>query len=74
MKNVIELFPNKDIVYITGDYNEPDIVGVKCDGCSIELAPDLHGILVGEYWITREQLIAFVLATGIYDDIKRFDK
>ncbi len=65
--NIIE-FPAEDITYITGNYNEPDIVGVKCKNISIQLSCDLHNVLLGDIEIKREELIAFVLATGIHHD------
>ena len=74
MSNVINLFENDDIEYITGSYNEPTIVGVKTGFGSIELAPDLHGVLVGGNWITREEFIAFIFATDIWCDIKKVIK
>ena len=69
MDNVIG-FPVEDITYITGDLDkgEPTIVGVKTGFGSIELAPDLHDIIVDGNWIKREELIAFILATNIHHD------
>ena len=66
MTNVIE-FPVEDIEYITGnqDKGEPAIVGVKCKNISIQLSGDLHNVLLGDIEIKREELLAFVLATGI---------
>jgi hypothetical protein len=64
MSNVIEL-PVDDINYITGRDGEPSIVGVKCKNISIQLSVDLHNVLLGGIEIKREELIAFVLATGI---------
>ena len=69
MNNIID-FPVDDFSYITGSYNEPDIVGVKCENISIQLAVDLHNVMLGDVEIKREELIAFILATGIYEDIK----
>jgi len=69
MNNIID-FPVDDFSYITGSYNEPDIVGVKCENISIKLAVDLHNVMLGDVEIKREELIAFILATGIYEDIK----
>lgn len=74
MSNVIEFKNKDDIEYITGDYNEPDIVGIKTPSCSIQYAPDLHGVLVGDYWIKRDHLIAFILATDIWHDIDKIIK
>ena len=69
MSNVID-FPVEDINYITGDVDkcEPTIVGVKCKDISIQLSCDLHNVLLGDVEIKREELIAFVLATGIHHD------
>jgi len=64
MSNVIE-FPVDDFDYITGSDCEPSIVGVKCKNISIQLAPDLHNVMLGDIQIKREELIAFILATGI---------
>ena len=72
MNNIID-FPVDDFHYITGSDCEPAIVGVKCKDISIQLAPDLHDVLLGDVWIKREELIAFVLAVGICDDfVKEF--
>lgn len=72
MTNIIE-FPIDDIEYITGKHNEPTIVGVKCKNISIQLSCDLHNVLLGDIEIKREELIAFVLGTGIcYDFVKEF--
>ena len=69
MSNIIE-FPIEDIIYITGntDKCEPPIVGVKCKGISIQLSCDLHNVLLGDIEVKREELIAFILATGIHHD------
>lgn len=74
MSNVINLFDDKDIEYITGSYGEPDIVGVRAGFGAIELAPDLHGVLVDGNWISRDEFIAFVFATDIWLDIERVIK
>ena len=74
MGNVINLFGDDELSYITGGYNEPDIVGVKTPSCSIQYAPDLHGVLVGDFWIKREHLIAFIMATDICHDIEKIIK
>ena len=72
MSNIIE-FPVKDITYITGKDNEPDIVGVRCENISIQLSCDLHNVLLGDVEIKREELIAFILGTGIcHDFVKEF--
>jgi hypothetical protein len=67
MNNIID-FPVDDVTYITGKHNEPDIVGVRCKNISIQLSVDLHNVLLGDVEIKREELIAFVLATGIHED------
>lgn len=72
MSNILE-FPVKDITYITGKYNEPDIVGVQGENISMQLGPDLHDFMIGDSTVTREELIAFVLVTGLYDDILKHD-
>tara|TARA_R110000764_G_scaffold132941_1_gene220841 strand:- start:835 stop:1188 length:354 start_codon:yes stop_codon:yes gene_type:complete len=69
-------FPNKkEFSYILGDHNknEPELVGVKCENISIQLSPNLNDVLLGDIEIKREELIAFMLATGIYDDIRARD-
>lgn len=71
MSNIVDFKNKNDIEYITGDYNEPDIVGVKTPSCSIQYAPDLHGVLVGDYWIKRDHLIAFIMVTDVWIDIKK---
>ena len=40
---------------------------------SMQFAPNLHDFLIGDSLVTREELIALVLVTGLYDDIKGFD-
>ncbi len=63
-------FPEpKDFSYITGGHNEPDIVGVQGANISMQFAPNLHNFMIGDAMVTREELIAFVLVTGVYDDI-----
>ena len=69
MNNIID-FPVDDFSYITGSYNEPHIVGVKCENISIQLAVDLHNVMFGDVEIKREEFTAFIIATGIYEDIK----
>lgn len=74
MGNVIN-FPVEDVIYITGnkEKGEPDIVGVKCKNISIQLSVDNHNVLLGDIEIKREELIAFILGTGIcYDFAKEF--
>ena len=72
MTNIIE-FPVEDITYITGREGEPTIVGVQCKNTSIQLSVDNHNVLLGDIEIKREELIAFILATGIcYDFVKEF--
>ena len=74
MSNVID-FPVEDIIYITGnkEKGEPDIVGVQCKNISIQLSVDNHNILLGDIEIKREELIAFILGTGVcYDFVKEF--
>lgn len=70
MSNILD-FPINDIQYITGnaDRGEPSIVGVRCKDISIQLSCDLHNILLGDIEIKREELIAFVLGTGIHHDL-----
>lgn len=74
MGNIIN-FPTEDVVYITGDQEkgEPHIVGVECKSISIQLSVDNYNVLLGDIEIKREELIAFVLSTGIcYDFVKEF--
>jgi len=72
MTNVIP-FPVEDITYITGGDGEPDIVGVQCKNISIQLSVDNHNVLLGDIEIKREELIAFILGTGIcWDFVKEF--
>jgi len=73
MSNILNFPEPKDFSYITGAHNEPDIVGVQGRNISLQFAPDLHNFMAGDIWVTREELIAFVLVTGLYDDIKGFD-
>ncbi len=70
LSNVIP-FPVEDVIYITGDKDkgEPDIVGVQCKNISIQLSVDNHNILLGDVEIKREELIAFILGTGICWDL-----
>lgn len=71
MTNVLEFPMLDDIEYITGREGEPPIVGIKCKGISIQLSVDNHNVLLGDIEIKREELIEFVLATGIcYDFCK----
>ena len=70
MNNIVD-FPSDDFDYITGSFNEPDIVGVKCENISIQLAVDLHNVMLGDVEIKREELVAFILATGICYDIEK---
>ncbi len=72
MSNIIE-FPAEDITYITGntDKGEPNIVGVKCKGISIQLSCDLYNVLLGDIEIKREELIAFILVSGISHDFTK---
>jgi len=72
MSNILE-FPVKDITYITGKYNEPDVVGVQGENISMQFGPDLHNFMLGDSIVSREELIAFVLVTGLYDDILKHD-
>ena len=72
MSNIIN-FPEKDFLYITGNHNEPDIVGVHGKNTKLEFAPNLHDFIIGGEWVYRDELIALVLATGLYDDIKKHD-
>lgn len=70
MSNIINFPEPKDFSYITGGHNEPNIVGVQGVNISLQFAPDLYNFMVGDVLVTREELIAFVLVTGLYDDIK----
>lgn len=73
MSNIIDnidFTKGNDINYITGQHNEPAIVGVRCKDISIQLSVDLHNVLLGDIEIKREELIAFILATGIHYDFK----
>ena len=72
MSNILE-FPVKDIDYITGRKGEPTIVGVQGKNISMQFAPDLHSFMLGDSIVSREELIAFVLVTGVYDDILKHD-
>ena len=67
MDNIVD-FPSDDFDYITGSFNEPDIVGVRCENISIQLAVDLHNVMLGDIEIKREELIAFIIATDIHND------
>tara|TARA_R110000868_G_scaffold210375_1_gene460359 strand:+ start:1677 stop:1904 length:228 start_codon:yes stop_codon:yes gene_type:complete len=69
LSNILE-FPKKDVQYIKGnkDKGEPAIVGVCCEGISIQLSCDLHNVLLGDVEIKREELVAFILATDIHHD------
>ena len=69
--NILDFPEPKDFSYITGAHNEPEIVGVQGDKISMQFAPNLHDFMMGDSWVTREELIALVLVTGLYDDIKR---
>lgn len=72
MSNIIN-FPVDDFHYITGSDCEPHIVGVQCKNISIQLGPNLHDVMLGDIEIKRDELIAFILATGIcHDFIKEF--
>ena len=73
MSNILNFPEPKDFHYITGAQNEPDIVGVQGRNISLQLAPNLNDFLVGDTLVTREELIAFVLVIGLYDEIKGFD-
>jgi len=73
MGNILNFPEPKDFSYITGAHNEPDIVDVQGRNISLQLAPNLNDFLAGDTLVTREELIAFVLVTGLYDDIKGFD-
>jgi len=74
MSNIISFPEPKDFSYIAGDHNEPEIVGVQGARISMQFAPNLHDFLMGDSWVTREELIALVLVTGLYDDIKWSDE
>jgi hypothetical protein len=66
MSNIIDYIDftkGNDITYITGQHNEPNIVGVRCKNISIQLSVDLHNVLLGDVEIKREELIAFILST-----------
>ena len=68
MGNILE-FPAKDISYITGREGEPKIVGVQGENISMQFSDDLHNFIIGDSLVSREELIAFVLVTGVFDDI-----
>jgi len=70
MSNIINFPEPKDFSYITGGHNEPNMVGVQGRNISLQFAPNLNDFLIGDSIVTREELIAFVLVTGLYDDIK----
>jgi len=71
MSNILNFPEPKDFSYITGSNGEP--IGVKGGNISMQLAPNLNDFLMGDTLVTREELIALVLVTGLYDDIKRSD-
>ena len=73
MNNILKFPEPKDFSYITGSHSEPDIVGVQGNKISMQFAPNLHDFLMGDSLVTREELIALVLVTGLYDDIKESD-
>jgi len=73
MSNILNFPEPKDFSYITGADNEPNIVGVKGVNLSMQLAPNLNDFLLGDSMVKREELMAFVLVTGLYDNIKESD-
>jgi len=71
MGNILKFPEPQDFNYITGSHNEPEIVGVRGKNISMQLAPNLHDFIIGDSRVTREELIALVLISGVYDDIKK---
>ena len=71
--NILNFPEPEDFSYITGSHNEPNIVGVQGVNISMQLAPNLNDFLMGDSLVTREELMALVLATGLYDEIKKDD-
>lgn len=70
MSNILEFKKPDDLEYITGQYNEPDIVGVKLKDISLQFGPDLHNFLIGDIEVSRDNMIAFIMITGLWCDIK----
>lgn len=73
MSNILNFPESRDFHYITGNTDEPSIVGVQGRNISLQLAPNLRDFLIGDSLVTKEELVAFVLGIGLYDEIKRFD-
>ena len=72
MTNVID-FPSDDFSYITEkkENGSIQIVGVECKDISILLADDMENIMLGDFEIRREELIAFIYACGIWEDLEQ---
>ena len=71
MSNVIDFPKINDFKYITGntEKGEPDIVGVIGEHTKLEYAPNLSDFIIGDRWVNRDELIALILVTGVYNDI-----
>lgn len=70
MSNIIHMtFPSNDIKYITGSEGEPVIVGVQCEEISIQLTPCLNKVMLGSSTVSKDELMAFVLCSGIYEEL-----
>ena len=68
--NILDFKQPDDLEYITGSYNEPDIVGVRLNGIPMQFGPDLHNFMIGDVNVKRDDLIAFIMVTGLWCDIK----
>lgn len=47
-----------------------EIVGVRCDEISIQMTPCGERVMLGSSLVSKDELLAFLLCTGLYDEFK----
>jgi hypothetical protein len=47
-----------------------DIVGIRCDEISMQIAKCGERVMLGSSVVSKDELLTFLLCTGLYDEFK----